>query len=329
MKLNNFVSNFRGSLDRTKFKIKKASPEIMLVTAIIGAGAATVLACRATLKASKKVEECKQQIEEIEASNTTLNNDDVYCEADTKREIRNIYINTGIEIAKYYAPAAIIGTLSLVSVLSSHKIMRGRNAALASAYALTSASFKEYRKRVVEKYGKDIDDALKYGTTTTQVETKIVDENGNEKTVTEEVKSINTDDDSHAYSEFAVFFDDFNQNWSPSPMYNAKFLKRVENEANKKLVERYNERTKKPGFLFLIEVLDMMGYDKENLGRDKLKAAQVVGWLYDPENPVGDNEVILKLVDSQTGKINRDFANGTEPSVLVDFNVDGTIWDMM
>lgn len=58
------------------------------------------------------------------------------------------------------------------------------------------------------------------------------------------------------------------------------------------------------------------------------KAGQVVGWVYDPENPNhnGDNWVDFGIYNIDKER-NRAFVNGYERSILLDFNVDGYILD--
>ena len=59
------------------------------------------------------------------------------------------------------------------------------------------------------------------------------------------------------------------------------------------------------------------------LGIPRTKAGQVVGWIFDKDNPIGDNYVDFGLLNTQ----NEDFVNGYKRSVLLDFNVDGMILD--
>ena len=91
------------------------------------------------------------------------------------------------------------------------------------------------------------------------------------------------------------------------------FLKRQQNFANEKLQTN--------GFLFLNDVYEMIGIPKT-------KAGQIVGWIYDEKNPVGDNFVDFGIYDVNN-EAKRDFVNGYERSILLDFNVDGNIWDKM
>ena len=66
----------------------------------------------------------------------------------------------------------------------------------------------------------------------------------------------------------------------------------------------------------------------EMIGIPKTKAGQIVGWIYDEKNPVGDNFVDFGIYDVNN-EAKRDFVNGYERSILLDFNVDGNIWDKM
>ena len=92
------------------------------------------------------------------------------------------------------------------------------------------------------------------------------------------------------------------------------FLKHQQNYANEKL--------QKQGYLFLNDVYDMLGIPKT-------KAGQVVGWVYDEAHPdIYDNFVDFGIYDLYNEKA-RDFVNGREKSILLDFNVDGNILDLI
>ena len=82
-----------------------------------------------------------------------------------------------------------------------------------------------------------------------------------------------------------------------------------------------NDLLRARGRLFLNEVYDMLGIPKS-------KAGQVVGWVYDEENPVGDNYVDFGIYDLSKERVRR-FVNGDERNILLDFNVDGNIWELM
>lgn len=109
-------------------------------------------------------------------------------------------------------------------------------------------------------------------------------------------------------SQYARFFDEGSPAWSKDSEYNLMFLKQQQQYANDLL--------KKRGHIFLNEIYDMLGIPRT-------KAGAVVGWVYDENNPIGDNYVSFGITDER----NANFVNGYEKSVLLDFNVDGNIWD--
>ena len=115
------------------------------------------------------------------------------------------------------------------------------------------------------------------------------------------------------YSIYAKFFDDGCTGWTKDPEYNLMFLKDQQRYANDLLQSK--------GHLFLNEVYDMLGIPRT-------KAGQAVGWIYDEKNPVGDNFVDFGMYDMYNEKA-RDFVNGYERTILLDFNVDGNILDMI
>jgi hypothetical protein len=60
------------------------------------------------------------------------------------------------------------------------------------------------------------------------------------------------------------------------------------------------------------------------IGADHTQAGSVVGWIL---SDTGDNYIDFGVFNGQDGDRIRDFVNGREGAVLLDFNVDGLIWD--
>lgn len=305
------VNNVSRTFSKVKFNVKKHSPEILIVTGIIGVVASTVMACKATTKIGKVSDDYKKQINEVHDSleRGYTKAGETYNEEDSKKDLTIIYTQTGLKYAKLYAPAVILGALSLTAIVSSNNILRKRNVALAAAYTAIDKSFKEYRGRVVERFGKELDRELRYNIKAKEIEEKVVNEKGEEKTVKNTVNVA----DPNQYSEFARFFDEGCSGWCKDPEHNLLFLKQQQAHANNIL--------KREGYLFLNDVYDMLGIQKT-------KAGQVVGWVYDEKNPVGDNFVDFGIYDLHNEKA-REFVNGLERVILLDFNVDGNVWEMM
>ena len=233
-----------------------------------------------------------------------------YTEEDGKKDLAIAYVQTGVKIAKLYGPSVILGTLSITAILTSNNILRKRNIALAAAYTAVDKSFKEYRGRVVERFGEALDKELRYNIKAKEVEETIVDEEtGEEKVVKKTVEVAGLD----SISDYAKFYDDGCLGWSKDPDLNLMFLRRQQDAANDTL--------KAQGYLFLNDVYAMLGIPKT-------RAGQVVGWIYDEKEPIGDNYVDFGIYDTNKPS-NRDFVNGYERTILLDFNVDGNILDLI
>jgi len=274
--------------------VQKASPELLLGAGIVGLVGSTVLACRATLKVDTVMDEAKSKLDMAKS----LQHED-YSEKDRSRDISLIYFQSGVKTVRLYLPAVIVGGLSIYALTSSHRILTRRNMALTAAYGALERGFNEYRARVVDKYGEDEDRNLRYGTREVEIEDP---KTKKKKTVTR----VGLEDP----SIYARFFDPYSPSWNKEPEYNMIFLKCQQNYANDMLRAR--------GHIFLNEVYAMLGIPHS-------KAGAVVGWILSPK---GDNFVNFGVFDEKNDRA-RDFVNGVEGAILLDFNVDGVIYDKL
>lgn len=316
MNTNSIIKSVKSTVGRTCFKVKKHSPEIMAVTGTLGVIASFVMACKATTKVSDILEDAREQVNDVHEALEEFS-EDKYSEEDAKKDLVIIYAKTGVEFVKLYAPAVIIGGLSLTSILASNNILRKRNAALAAAYATLDKGFKEYRGRVAERFGAAVENEILHNLKVTEVKQTVTDENGKEKSVKVSIPVS----DGTTYSPYSKIFDETNPYWEKNAELNRYFIDRVQRMWNDTLIARQG----KP--VFLNEVY-------ESLGFDKTKAGQVIGWVYDPENPNIDSYISFGIHDIYTcsnSEAERKiaFINGYERSVMIDFNVDGNVWELM
>lgn len=309
-------NNVTRAFHNAGMQLKKHSPEILIVAGVIGTVTSAVMACKATLKVNEILEDSKKTIDIIHKGTETGEIEGhKYTEEDGKKDLTVAYVQTGVKLVKLYAPAVALGTLSILAMVKSNTILHKRNAALAAAYATIDKGFKDYRGRVIERFGKELDRELRYNIKAKEVEERVVDEDGNEKTVTTTINVVDMDEP----SDYARFFDEYCIGWSKDPEYNLMFLKCQQAAANDML--------KRKGRVFLNEVYAM-------LGMDQTKAGQVVGWVYDKNNPDCDNYIDFGIYKQYDGREDlnerrRLFVNGRERSILLDFNVDGDIWSLM
>lgn len=308
MKTTEIMNNATRVFNRIGFKVKKHSPEILVVAGVVGVVTSAVMACKATTKASTIVEETKNQMDQIKKVAEMPDVKD-YTEQDMKKDIAIVYTQAAVKFIKLYGPSVLLGAASITSILAGHNMTRKRNVALAAAYATIDKSFKDYRGRVIDRFGKDLDKELRYDIKAKEFTEIVTDDKGKEKTVKKTVNVANPNE----YSDYARFFDDGCTGWQKDAELNLVFLKHQQNYAN--------ELLQRKGHLFLNEVYDMLGIPRT-------KAGQIVGWVYDEKNPHGDNFVDFGIYDINREKV-RDFVNGYERTILLDFNVDGDILNLI
>ncbi len=309
MNKNEIIATVNSKVSKLGFKFRKHSPEIFIISGIVGGIAAAVMACTATTKAGKVIDKAKDDLDMIHAAiDGRIPAKENYAEEESKKDITKVYVSTGLSLVKLYAPAVVLGGLSITAILYSNNILRKRNVALAAAYATVDSSFKDYRNRVIERFGDEVDKELKYNIKPLTVQEKTVDENGNEVVTEKTVKVA----DPGEHNMYTRIFDESSCYWSKTSDYNQMFLIGRERYANDKLNAQ--------GYLFLNDVLEM-------LDLPKTKEGQMVGWVKDPK--IGRDDYVDFGIFNANKKSNRDFINGYEPSIWLDFNVQGNILDLM
>lgn len=133
----------KGSLTKVvkdvQTAVKKHSPEILTGVGIAGMVTTTVLAVRATPKALVLIEEKKDEL-----------GVDRLAPVDTVKAAWKCYI-----------PSAAIGGVSIFCLIGASSVNLRRNAALATAYALSESTLRDYQKKVVEEIGEKKAKAVK------------------------------------------------------------------------------------------------------------------------------------------------------------------------
>ena len=306
-----FISTLSRSFHKIGFKFKKHSPEILAVTGVVGIVTSAVMACKATTKVNDIVNEAKETVDKIHESvgkGLHTSDGEEYTEEVAKKDLTIVYAQTGLKFVKLYGSSVALGIVSIAFLLGSNHILRKRNLALAAALTNVATSFKEYRGRLVDRFGKDVDRELRFGIKAKEVEETVVDKDGNETTVTKTVEVV---DPNTAHSLYSIVFCEGNTGWTRNAELNKVFLIQQQNWANDKL--------KMNGVLTLNEVYDMVGAPRTAYG-------QIAGWVWTEDGTIGDNFVDFGLFDVNNEKA-CDFINGREKSIILDFNCIGNILD--
>lgn len=134
-KLAKFITDARSALS-------KHSPEILTGIGIAGMITTTVLAVKATPKALRLIEAAEMdKYDEIHDDPTSTGREELTA------------VETVKAAWKPYIPAIVTGAASVGCLVGGCSIHARRNAALATAYQLSTTALKEYKAKVVETIG--------------------------------------------------------------------------------------------------------------------------------------------------------------------------------
>lgn len=294
MNKQQLMSVVSKSAYRSKLILQKNSPAILTVGGIVFIVGGTILACRATLKLDDILDDAEEEVAKIK-SERTKGFDKTY-----RKDLTISYAQTCFSLVRVYGPAVTLSLTGIGCILTGHKILSSRNLAISAAYNLVEQSFSEYRERVTNELGDAREKEIRYNVKKEKKSVEEIGEDGKTKKVKKEVEII----DPNTRSQYARFFDETCSGWSSNPEYSLLFLKGHQNYANNLLQAR--------GHVFLNEVLDA-------LGLERTQAGAVVGWVLG----AGDDFIDFGLYETT----NRRFVNGLENVILLDFNVDGLIYD--
>jgi hypothetical protein len=277
---------------RSILQAKKNSPHIFFGTGLISVVAGTALACRATLKLEPLLEEVTEDVNHVKALGEGLQSDvdSAYSRSDYYKDLGYVSGKAVVRLGRLYGPAIAVSGFGIACLTGSHVQMTRRNAALTATLASVSKAYDNYRARIIEEMG-------------AEKEAKIYGEAPDD--VTEDGLEPKLNRNPNKYSPYAVIFDEANVNWTKDPELNRLFVQSQMNYANHKLHAR--------GHLFLNEVYDALGVERTKQGA-------VVGWVVGGE---GDDYVDFGVFNAP------DFVNGWERSVILDFNVDGVIYNLI
>ena len=125
-------------LNNSKLFLKRNGSTILTCVGGAGVVATTVMAVKATPKALLLLEEAKKEKgEEL----------------------------TAVEVVKAagpaYIPTAVMGVSTIACIFSANMLNKRKQASITSAYALLNESYKEYRAKVVDLYGEEVDTHVK------------------------------------------------------------------------------------------------------------------------------------------------------------------------
>ena len=305
------LDSIKINFGKAKLWGKQHSPELLLGGAIACAVGAVAMTVVSTLKVKDKIAPQKKKIvklkEELNDDNLIRNGEiDVQ---EHKHELTKVYAKTGWELTKLYTPSIVLLGTSIACMCGSHKIMRGRNMALAAAYASLSEVYNNYRSRVSDQLGKEVEDKIYNGTH----KKKVVEKDENGKEVEKEI-----DVNENSGSQWSVLYDEHIPNFETrNPQLNLEFLSMTQRLCNQKLIAN--------GYLFLYDVYEALGVT-DWINEEQLRGSRIVGWVYDPDDKSRDNFVDFGIMDHNGNySIEAMQSMRYHTGLWLNFNVDGDI----
>ena len=302
MKIN--TKTLRKSFKKAQLTVRKHSPEILMVAGVIGTVAGAVMACKETLELEDVLDECKHEKMELEEQYAMS---EEYSEDALKKDQVKLTIKQAAKIVKLYAPSVIMEVTSIGVIFASNDIMRKRNASMAAAYATLNSMYKRYRQNVIESYGEEVDKDMRFGVKHEKVTE--IDEDGNKVKI--DARIVDLDNTALAISDYSRFFQMGCKGFDASSgRYNLLYLKGIQAMFNNKLIA--------DGYVMLNDVYRELGFDT-------IPEGWSIGWVYDEANPIGDNYIDFGLYEARNK--NQRAVNDWEPVILMDFNVDGNLYE--
>lgn len=280
---------------RSSLILKMHSPKILFGVGVVGLVGTIATAARAGERTAWIAEEHK---EDYKNNDEMLESERITKESHTKNKVF-LYTITTKKLAKVWWPVAACSVVTIAAFGSSNYILTKRVIGLVAAYKSLDEGFSLYRDRVINELGPDKDREFRHG-----VQTKTLVKDTDTGPVKHEVRRVAPG----TPSIYARYFDETSSKWERNPDNNFIFLKANQNYLNDLLVTR--------GHIFLNEVYALLGMEHSPAGA-------VVGWVL---NAGGDNYIDFGIFDADNPRA-RAFVNGHEGSILLDFNVDGVIYD--
>ena len=300
-------------------KVKFRSPELLIGAGVVGLVGAAVVAARRGVRwhnaAKAEIIHGLETIKKAEGSPQ-------YTREDKVQDYAQV-IGKGVwSFTQIYGPSVAVGVASVVSILAGTGVLKGRLAAMTSAAATAQAALERYRSRVREKLGEDADYEFAYEVSAKKA--KIKHEDGTKESLVT-YHLVPSSGEWMAASPYSRLWDENAMEWCANRDIQFLTLRSLENHFNQELNAR--------GVVFLNDVYKALGLPMS-------KDAALVGWVKDYEKPKmaklaaelgrvpGDGVISFGVFENESPSA-RAYLAGDDNRVVLDFNVDGVIYDLI
>ena len=145
-------------LSKSRLFLKRNASTILTIGGAAGVVATSITAVKATPKALRLIEEAKEE--------------------------------KGAELTKFetvkvagpaYIPSILLGASTIACIFGANILNQRQQAALISAYALVENSYKEYKTKVIELYGEEVDEKIRHEIIKDKYNAEIVEVEGEKR----------------------------------------------------------------------------------------------------------------------------------------------------
>lgn len=313
------LSNFKAFTRVAKQTIIKHSPEILMIAGGVLFVTTVVLACKETIDEQEILDVHESALDYVDMVHENEEIDDKAY----KKSRFNVYKNTSIETVKNYAPAVIIGSVSLACFFGAFGIMRKRYTTLVLAYGALEESFRKYRERVIAARG--VDEDIYYLTGVKPKEITIKNDDGSK----EKSKQL-TLPDGKITSPYAFKFAKYNEDgsrnlqWSEDRQLNLSYALGQQDWLNHQLYSRCvfddKHRVKIRGSVMLNEI-------RELLGEVSTPTGSIAGNRFSNGEPGCNGFIDFRITEGM--EPDPDDPDKMIPFLLINPNCDGMIYDLL
>jgi hypothetical protein len=298
--------SLKGKLKVAKAVLYKNRSNIEFVAGLlleVGGVAYIVSKARPAAEISMKI---SWKIKDIE----TNDKEEVWAPGERNKYIRDLIAYTIKEFTKCYGIGFAMEIAGWILSGISHATDRNDLANLSMAMASLSATFAQYRERVIEDQGEEKDQLYFLGPQKVTVE---VDKHGNVIQKTEVVEDKNKEINLPPHT---IMFDEANPNWEKDPVVNRDFL---ENH-----LRWLNQRLEAEDFLWENDI-------RRDLRAPLVKSGWTSGifaWKTDPVTGEKIRNYLSLGLEAKNPAAQR-FRDGIEPSIILQLNVEDNITDKL
>jgi hypothetical protein len=305
MLLNTIKEAAGSNLGRVALATRSYSPELYLAGGLLAGVASIIMLARAHKRSDEIIEPI---IGEIAATKDWVREQNTIAVKESGHEtvtrveaqtlLKPLYGELVLDAVKIYGPGVVVGLGSVALILASHGVLRNRNRALISSVALLERGFSLYRKRVMQEFGKEVDENIYFGADSRTI---VAIEEGKDGKTHKTKKERNYIPEVPTPMLYGRVFDSTIPRWNADRRRNETWLRMTQSMMNDKL-NLY-------GVVFLNDVYAQLGFKKTAIGA-------VAGWCKDL--PGGDDFIDFGLDNG----IN---LNKGDNRWMLDFNVQGNI----